>query len=391
MPVFEYEARDQAGQLVAGKQQAASQDVLVRQLQSGGLFVTSVRPSREFRAPGVGRPLGQTILRPVKTGEMAVCYREFAAMIHAGMTIVRALDVLEQNTTNPRLRQALRGVSAGVQRGQPLSEQMARFPTIFNEIAIALAEAGESSGRLDDMLRRLADYAEYQLEVEQLIRRETMYPKLVAAAILLAFVFLPLIPAIVLGQGGWLLPALMQMLVLAALVTAAILVPRVVLSSEYAREQWDRIKLSLPIFGGIVRRFALSRFSRALAALYESGVSLATGLPTAGRASGNRVIARAMVAAAYHVQTGGRLSDALAATYLVPPTVLAMVRTGEESGDLGSLLEKVGEYYEDEAKTSIHRVSVSILPIFLIIAGAIVLFFAISFYAGLYGGLLGGP
>ena len=390
MPIFEYEARDQQGQLVSGVLPADSEGLLVRQLQSGGLFVTSVRPARERRARGEGRPVGQVVFRPVRTGEMAVCYRELAAMIGAGMTIVRALDVLEQNTTNPRLRQALRGVSAGVERGQPLSQQMARFPTIFNEIAVALVEAGERSGRLDDMLKRLATYTEYQLEVEQLIRRETMYPKLVGAFILLVLIFLPLVPAIVMGGSGWQVRAIAQLLLLAGVIAAAIIVPRLLMSTEWARELWDDLKIKLPIFGGIARRFALSRFSRALAALYESGVSLASGLPTAGRASGNRIVAEAMTRASSQVQTGVRLSDALVSTGLVPHTVLAMVRTGEESGDLGGLLDKVADYYEDEAKTSIHRISVMILPIFLLIAGAIVLIMLVSFYVGLYGSILGG-
>ncbi|MFQ6132599.1 MAG: type II secretion system F family protein [Armatimonadota bacterium] len=388
MPVFEYQARDRSGGVVSGAVTAESEQMAVAQLHEAGYFVTNMaeRPAPSEAAPSPA--VRDVVFRPVSTGDMAVAYRELATMINSGMTIVRSLDVLEQNTRNPRLRQALRRMQRGVQTGRPLSEQMMEHPAIFSEIAVALMQAGEKSGRLDDMLKQLAEYTEYQLEVEALIRRETLYPKIVAAVIVLVLIFLPLVNQIVHG-GPWLWTAIAELMLVGVLVAGLMLLPRIVLSSEYARATWDSIKLSLPIFGPIASRLALSRFSRALAALYEAGISPASALAPAGRASGNRAIAAAMHRVVPMLQGGRPLTEALAYTGMMSRTVMEMVRTGEESGELGSLLEKVAEYHEDEAKTGIHRVAVSILPIFLLIAGLIVLAIAVNFYVGMAGSILG--
>jgi len=387
MPVFEYEARDRTGGVVSGAVSAESEQLAVARLHEAGYFVTSVRERPTPVAPHVGLATKDVVFRPVATGDLAAAYRELATMINAGMTIVRALDVLEQNTSNPRLRQALRDMQRGVENGRPLSEQMLRHPAIFSELAVALVQAGERSGRLEGMLKQLAEYVEYQRELEGLIRRETLYPKIVLAVMILVVIFLPLIYRIVNG-GPWFWTAAGEIMLVAVIVAGLVLVPRMLLSTEYARDAWDRFKLSLPIFGKIASRLALSRFSRALAALYEAGISPASALEPAGRASGNRAIADAMRRVVPMLQGGQKLSDGLATTGLVSRTVMEMVRTGEEAGEVGGMLEKVAQYHEDEAKTAIHQVTVSILPIFLLIAGVIVLLIAVSFFVGLYGGLL---
>jgi type II secretory pathway component PulF len=151
---------------------------------------------------------------------------------------------------------------------------------------------------------------------------------------------------------------------------------------------WDGVKISLPVIGKTVRRLVMSRFARALATMYEAGLSLPEGVRLSARACGNHYIAGALEACIRHMQHGMKLSEALAATRVVPNTVLQMVVTGEESGQLGTTLSKVAEYYEDEAKTAIHAMCVTILPVAIVFLGAIVLVIAIMFYLAYAGSIM---
>jgi type II secretory pathway component PulF len=382
-----YTAKDQAGQEVSGAVAAQSEQIAVAQLHQAGYFVTDIRPELRL-APRAGPPSTlQRAFHGVSSGDLAIMFREMATMIGAGMSMVRCLDVLEQNTSKPQLRAAIRSMQAGVERGEPLSAHLRHHDAIFPEISVATVEAAERSGRLDEMFRMLATYMEYEHEIRQTVRRETFYPKIIAAFIVI--VLLVLIGLSVWQSGGsWFLAVVAILGLIGLGVSGTWLGLRMLSTSTYARQTWDAVKSSLPIIGKTVRRLAMSRFARALATMYEAGLSLPEGVRLSARACGNHYIAVSLDACVEHMRRGMKLSEALAATRVVPNTVLQMVVTGEESGQLGTTLSKVADYYEDEAKTAIHSMCVSILPVCLVVFGAIVLFMAIQFYLSYATGML---
>lgn len=384
---FLYTAKDRSGQDVSGILVAQSEELAVAQLQDAGHFVTTITQQVQT-PPRVVKPSAlERAFRGVNSGDLAIMFRELATMIGAGMTLVRALDVLEQNTSKPYLRQVLRDVQRGVEQGQALSQQMRRHGDVFPEIASATVEAAERSGRLDEMFKMLARYMEYAHGLRQTIRRETFYPKIVAVVIVL--VLLLLVGLSVWRAGGsWLLATITLLAEVVAVIALLWLVVWILRSSPYARQVWDTVKLALPVVGKTVGRLVMSRFTRALAAMYEAGLSLPEGVRLSARACGNHHIANSLQACTFRMQHGMKLSEALAATGVVPNIVLQMVVTGEESGQLGTTLSKVADYYEDEAKTAIHAMCVSILPIAVGILGVVVLIIAITFYAGYFTSVL---
>jgi type IV pilus assembly protein PilC len=387
MKQYAYEAADSEGKRVQGALYAEDERLAVRQLQERGYFVTRVQPwgGSGERRPGVF----ENIFERVRTKDLAIMLREMASMLGAGMGIVAVFDVLGRNTMNRRLRQAIIDMSKGVQAGDRLSNQMARFPTLFDEVTLSVIRAAENTGRLDDMLRLLSEHLEYRYELEQTVRRESAYPKIVLGFIILVLLFLLLFPHA--QEWGATIAVLVGVGICAAIVAGVFLwigLWRALMSSSYVQSIWDSVKLAIPILGTQLRRLAMARFARTLATMYEAGVTIREGVAPAGRATGYRSLAEAIAGATIHIDRGGKLSDALAATYVVPETVLAMVRTGEESGQLGVTLNKVADYQEEEARTAIHQICVSILPVAIVFLAVIVLIILVRFYLGYYAGVM---
>jgi type II secretory pathway component PulF len=186
---FLYTAKDRSGQDVSGAVVAHTQELALAQLQEAGYFVTGIQPALRVPPPRPASGL-QRAFHGVHSGDLAIMFRELATMVGAGMSLVRSLDVLEQNTAKSHLRAAIRDMQQAVESGQPLSVQLRRHDAIFPEIAAATVEAAERSGRLDEMFKMLAAYMEYEHEIRQTVRRETVYPKIVAAVVVLVLILL---------------------------------------------------------------------------------------------------------------------------------------------------------------------------------------------------------
>jgi type IV pilus assembly protein PilC len=389
--LYTYEVRDTAGNSFTGQMQAADPGVVAQHLRDQGYLVMRVsepqpQPAETVRGPR-RRPGGR-----VNPAILAQFYREFATMIGSGMTVIQALHTLDDTISHPTVRWAVRGLRQAVERGQRLSENMRNFPEVFSPLAVAVVAAGEQSGRLDEMLGVMADYAERDLELRRLLNRETFYPKI------LLFAILTIVPGgltvattIARGIGAglrWLAPIL-GVYVLALLLGVVIYyMIRAYGQSQQGRLGIDRLKLAVPVFGSLANRIAMSRFCRALAALYSAGVPMPQSMRLAGEASANTAVSHAVSAMVFRVEQGGKLSEALAQTGLVPQLVLSMIRTGEQTGDIDQVLHKVADYYDDETKTKIHQLSQTIVPICVVIGGIIVFIIAALFFLNFYGGLL---
>ena len=389
MPVtlYSYEVRDQAGNAVTGQLQAETPQVVAQQLRDQGYIIIRIR---ETAAPSVRAERRPSAGRRVHPADLAQFYRELATLIGAGMTLIQALHAIEENTSQPTLRWAVRSIVPGIERGQRLSENMARFPEAFSPLAVAIVSAGEASGKMDEMLRTLAQYAEHDLEIRRMISRETLYPKILAGAILtIPVVGLLIANAIGGSMFGW--GMLIPVAVFGGLLLAAglgYLLVRSYQKSDQGRTAIDRLKCFLPIFGGLTQKIVMSRFCRALASLYAAGVSMPDSVRLSADASGNLAVAHELQAAIPHLQKGGKLSEVLTTSRYVPSTVVAMLRTGEQTGNIDATLHKVADYYDDEAKTKIHQLGTAIVPICVIIAAIFVVIIAASFYIGYFGSVL---
>lgn len=329
-----------------------------------------------------------------RLAERVQLFRELATLVDSGMTIGSALSTLEGRPWSVEQRLAVLDGARQTMRGKPFSEVMALHPRVFSELNRALVAAGERGGRLDTLLNRIADYQEQEQEFHQMLSRETFYPKI----LLLAVLFIPLgtkmiITAIGQSMGAALLAGLMGLLLYAAVGVVPVVILwqlyRRYMASETGRLALDRIKLRIPLLGKVLQKSAWARLCRALAALYEAGVSIDQAVALAARTAGNREIEALLLSTIPKLQQGTPLSEALAGTGQVPPLAMSMLHTGEQTGGIDATLGKVADYYEAETFTATRQMTLAIVPVAVILFGIIVLMQLVGFYGGYFGSMAG--
>ncbi len=409
MPAYRYVAKDGAGKTVAGSMDAENEKITAQALRGMGLWpmrieVTSsdgVAPplpgdaSKSIPAAG-GVPIAAAAPPlpvpnrgvSVRLKDLAVYFRQLAAAVHSGMPLARCMGVMQQQSGGPLARISGEAVDA-VSRGAPLSTVFAAYPRVFSPLVLAMVRAGEVGGMLDSTLLSIADALERQYALDQRIRGQTLYPKLVLGFAVFISVALKFIIAGITARtggsgapviGGIVLPAVGTLL---ALYVVARLVGRFFGQSRGL----DQVKLSLPVVGKTVRMLATARFSRALASLYRGGVSLPEAVDLSAGASANRVICEAVRAAIPSVQRGTPLSVALTPSGVLPTMALNMLRTGEETGNVDEMLDKVAEFAESESQMAIHQMTTFLGPAVMLLVALLIGFEVIRFFSGLYGGL----
>lgn len=365
----------------------------------------NLRPERSGAGP---QQAGQSVPRSTRTEmgpepaltqpwaranakEMALFFRQMNSMLNAGTALSQALNTMASCAANPSLRRACLEMSARTAQGQPWSEVMRAYPGIFSNLAIGMISAGELGGFLDRMCLRLSEYAERDYELQQTIKRETWYPKLLVLSSIFIPSVVPLVVTKVNGTGNPLLawlqnivpPLLVIGLVWGAWKAFNYLSP-VTLHTGSPRYMLDKIKLSLPIAGKTVRALATAKFCRALSALYAAGMGMNRTLNLAADTTGNAVLSENVRKIIPRVENGENLSDCLASTGYFAPIVLQMLRTGEMSGNIDTQLDKVADFLEADAETTVKQ-SVKVLGIvaFLLIAMYIGMQ-TVQFYTGYF-------
>jgi type IV pilus assembly protein PilC len=337
----------------------------------------------------------------VKPGDLTIMTRQLATMVSSGMTILRALYVLEAQTENELLAETITKVRKDVEAGLPLSDSLERHPKIFSTIFIAMTRAGETGGVLDSALIRVAD----QLEKDDALRRQVKaamaYPMVVmgfAFCVLIALVaFIVPVFVGVFAQFGGDLPAITKVTVAMsdivtgywwALIVAtagAIFAFRKAKATDQGQKTWDAFKLRLPMkIGEIVQKVALARWSRTLSALVSAGVPLLQALEITGRTAGNRVVEKAMADVIDSVKQGGTISDPLKASPVFPGMVSHMVGVGEETGALDTMLTKIADFYEDQVAAAVKQLTSILEPIMIVLVGGIVAFIVIAMYMPMF-------
>lgn len=385
MPVFTYTARDQSGNQTQGTLEADSNQRAAALLRERGLWVTDLRPSG--RSPGAARPEAGSTLKqlfnPVPLKDLALFYRQLHTMIQSGMALYHSLELLSgpNQTPNPHLRRVLGELARQVLAGGRLSERMAVYPWLFDKLQIRMIQAGEEGGLLVEVLERLARYLEREYEIRLEIKRRTLYPKLLLAALIL----IPPVPILVLqGPIPYVIAIWGRVAAVALVAIPLFFVIRYMLTTQGGRQLYDQIKLAVPVVGPLVRKLAAGRFARAMAALYSAGVPIASALRLSGEASGNSVLERDVATMVPAVERGVSISQCMSSSKFFPPMIVGMVNTGESSGNMDTMLDKAAEFYENETAHTIQQAIVIVGVILFLIMAVLIAIQVISSYGAMF-------
>jgi len=342
-----------------------------------------------------------TLTKPkVKAKDLMVFTRQFSTMIDAGLPLVQSLKVLADQQDNPTFKNMLRDINGAVQSGSTLSDAMRKHPKVFDELYCNLVAAGEAAGILDIILKRLAEYIEKSEKLKRKVKAALIYPAVVlfvalaVVAVLLVFV-IPIFEDVFSGLGSE-LPALTQavinisnLLVENALWVALCLVVLVVglakfVKTEFGRKTVDSLGLKLPVFGDLLRKVAVAKFSRTLSTMLQSGVPIIASLDIVAGTAGNKVIEEAIIESRLAIAEGRPLTDPFLESGVFPPMVTSMIAVGEEAGALDSMLTKVADFYDDEVDSAVDAVTSLIEPMLIIFLGVTVGTLVIAMYLPIF-------
>jgi type IV pilus assembly protein PilC len=398
---FIYKARDASGTVRTGTTQGDSQMGVAAGLRDQGLTPLTIdltdkaaNASREVKIPGLGRP------KKVKLKDLAVFSRQFATMINSGLSLLRALNILADQTESKELARLVGEVRSDVERGTSLSASLANHPKGFNRLYVSMVRAGESGGILDDVLVRLAETLEKQVALKQKIKSAMTYPVVVFLMVIgivsamLIFV-VPMFTDLYKDLGGK-LPLPTQVLISVSAVISKfsyILVAGAVAGSwafrkyvatEKGRFQADKLLLKAPVFGPLFHKTALSRFARTLAVLMRSGVPILQALEIVSETAGNEVMARAVIEIKTSVKEGETIAKPMSHHKIFPPMVVQMLAVGEETGAMDSMLEKLADFYDQEIEAMVAALTSLIEPLLIAFMGAAVGGMVVALYMPMF-------
>jgi type IV pilus assembly protein PilC len=398
MATYIAEVRDLRGKAKKEKIEANSPEQARVILQNRYPTVGNVKKafSLNFNWEEINASLSKLTIR-----DKAVFSRQFAAMVNAGVALVRCLGVLTEQCPNPKLKKALIAISREVQEGTNLSEAMRKHPKCFDTLYVSMVQAGEVGGVLDEVLNRLAKLLEDMARLKNQIKSAMAYPVVVGILAILVFlgmtIFLIPIFAAIFKDLGTELPALTQFMVnLSELlrspiifVVIAVVIGIVVAIQWYyktpmGRVQIDRFLLKMPLFGDLNEKSAVARFCRIFGTLTRSGVPILQSLDIVRDTSGNQVIANAVEAAKLEIQNGGMISLALQKEQVFPILAIQMMSIGEETGELDSMMMKVADFYEDEVEQAVKALTSIIEPLMMVVLAVMVGVILLSMYLPLF-------
>lgn len=383
MATFTYQARDRSGRVVTGELEAPDQSGAAALLMNRNLVVTQLRPGSARKEAAAKRYQGK-----VKPQDLVVFTRQLATMISAGLPLVQSLTALEEQTESKAFKPVLRGVTERVEGGDSFSQALSLYPQVFNRLYISMVEAGETGGLLAEILDRVASYLESSARLKKKIKSAMSYPTIVCCiAILISlFLILKVIPIFsdIYKDFGAKLPGPTQALIrvsellrayflyFAVGTGAAIYGLAQLKRTRRGTEVWDRIKLRLPVFGKLIHKICMSRFSRTFAALLRSGVPILETLRIVGQSSGNTQLEYAVQEVTTSIEKGDNLAVALGQHKIFPPMLVRMVAAGEQTGKVDAMLEKIADFYDEEIEATLAGLTALIEPLLIVFLGVVV-------------------
>lgn len=406
MPKFNYVAMDPKGREITGVLESESTTGAVSRIREMGYFPTKVTEAEKARKPGKPAP-GLTTVQPAKKGlaQLEIKFlstgrikskllttftRQLATLIDAGLPLLRGLDVLRKQEKNPTLKRALAQLAEGVEAGSTFSEALAQHPKIFSRLYVNMVRAGEAGGVLDVTLSRLADFQEKAQKIKNKVISAMVYPSVVifVALAILSFLMIVIVPKFQeifndLLEGKE-LPGLTlfvlkvsnivkdQFLFVAIGLVVLVVLIKMIGKTAKGRYAIDLLKLNAPVFGPLIRKVGIARFTRTLGTLIASGVPILQALNIVRETAGNAVIAKAVGQVHDAVKEGERIVQPLESSRVFPPMVISMVDVGEETGALPDMLMKIADVYDDEVDNSVAALTSLLEPIMIVFLALVV-------------------
>jgi type IV pilus assembly protein PilC len=390
MPQFKYKARDEKGNLQENVAVAESLVDLKQQLKDKNLYLIDAEDANKPTSI-LDVNLDEYFAQYTKVSlkDMVVFSRQYSSLINAGVAMMRALTILADQSENYKLRQILTQVKADVEQGTSLSDAFAKHPDTFDILYVAMIRAGETGGVLDEVLNRIAKFLEDRARLLGQVKSALTYPGVVTLlAIVIFFVMLTFIlPKFskLFGRLGAELPAYTQFLIniseflrsawifliIAILIALAFLFQKVY-STEAGRYQLDKIFLKVPVFGDLLKKVAVARFTRTFGTLVRSGVPILNSLDIVQDTAGNAVLARVVADVKSEVTQGGTISEPLDRSELFPAMVVSMIAIGEETGELDAMLTKIADFYDMEVESAVNTLTSLIEPMMIVVLGGLV-------------------
>jgi type IV pilus assembly protein PilC len=393
MPTFTYTARAVNGELKTATIDAATREDVVAQLRRQRLTVVKVDDAGDQKK----KPSGGGI----KMRDIVIFTRQFSTMINSGLPLVQALDILAKQSENKQLQAVTRAVVFDVESGHTVADALRKHPKAFSDLYVNMVAAGEAGGILDTILMRLATFMEKNDNLVRKVKGAMIYPGVImsvafiAIAILLIFVIpvfesmfgqvglaLPLPTRIVIGLSAFLRG--IGGLVVAGGAVAGFFAVKQYYATPNGKLQIDKLMLAFPVLGDVLRKSAVSRFTRTLGTLISSGVSILDGLEITAKTAGNRVIQDAIMASRASIAGGDTISAPLAKSAVFPPMVISMIAVGESTGGLDEMLSKIADFYDEEVDAAVSGLLSLLEPVMIVFLGVIVGGMVVAMYLPIF-------
>ncbi len=395
---YAYKVKDHSGRMIEGSLEAESTALVANKLRQMGYVPIAIDKKatggvqRELHIPYFGNR--------IKLQDVAIFARQFATMIDAGLTMLRSLQILTAQTESKALAAVIGQVRQDVENGSSLSQAFSHHPKVFNKLFVAMVRSGESGGVLDEVLLQVASTIEKQVELRRKIRSAMTYPIVVLAIVILILTAmllfivplfkgfykslngtLPLMTRVLITLSDWVVK--LFPLIVIAVIIGAVLFKRWI-ATDSGRSRWDVFKLKVPVFGKLVHKTALARFSRTFGVLLRSGVPILEALEITKETAGNTVVARGLDDVQAGVKIGEPISHPLERHAIFPPMVTQMIAVGEESGALDTLLEKIATFYDQEVEATVNALTSLLEPLMILVLGASVGLMVIALYMPMF-------
>ncbi len=394
MPVFEYTARNAStGQIMKGTLDVPSKDEVLKHIKQQKMIMVNVREQPKQLSLSFAR-------KGIKTRDIVIFTRQFATMINAGLPLVQSLDILAKQTENPALGDVTRQVVYDVESGHTLADAFSKHPKAFTELYVNMVAAGEAGGILDTILLRLATFLEKNDALVRKVKGAMVYPGVIfsvagiAVAMLLIFVIptfqkmfasvgmeLPLPTRIVIGMSDFLINYWWALILI---IGGAVYAIRQYYATHDGRKKIDQMMLNAPVLGDLLRKSAVSRFTRTLGTLISSGVSILDGLEITAKTAGNRVIHDAVMESRNSIAGGETIAGPLEKSKVFPPMVISMIAVGEQTGGLDEMLSKIADFYDEEVDVAVSALLSLMEPMMIVVLGVIVGGMVVAMYLPIF-------
>jgi type IV pilus assembly protein PilC len=385
MALYKYRAKDKGGSNVEGTLEVGTEKELIDILRNKGLMVISISEEKKkqiFSKKKKGKK--------VKSEELVIFSRQLATMIDAGLPLVQSLNILHEQAENQTFKDILKDIEQSIEGGSTLSESLGKYPKVFSGLFVNMVRAGEASGTLDEIMERLAAYMESSENLKRKVKSALIYPIAVMSVAFLIVVFMmifvvPKFGEIFEGFGGAKLPGPTQFLIdvsrvmtsIYALIVVGVGVVVIFMSLKYikteqGRYKWDSILLKLPVFGILLRKVAISKFSRTLSTLLKSGVPILTALDIVAKTAGNKVIESVVNDTRNNIREGESIAEPLSKSDVFPPMVVRMISVGEQTGALEDMLSRIADFYDEQVNAAVEGLTSLIEPLLISFLGVVV-------------------